>query len=216
MKYLKLVVMAAIAAMTLTGLAPGTASATVGCKTTTTPCTDKYPAGTEAHVQLVTGTKAIVNAVWTDVECGSTTGKGTLTKAGSATETVSGPIETWTAGECKCAGSAAGSAHVTFLQTGSLEGHHISGTENGTVTGFNQTITVNCTPLGTQCIFGTKGEGTHLGVMTGGTNPTIHGAATINHFAGTNDEGTFLCGSTAKWEAQYEVTSPKPVYVEPS
>lgn len=109
-----------------------------------------------------------------------------------------------------------GSAHVTLLESGELEVHHISGTDDGTLTGKSTKLTVNCTPAVTQCIFGTNGEGTDLGALTGGNPAALDGGATVSWLSGTNDEGSFICGSTAKWEGAYEITSPKPLHVAAS
>lgn len=141
---------------------------------------------------------------------------GKTENTGGSESQVKLSVGSLTFGECSCAGGVVGNTHLAALETGSLEIQRISGADDGTLTGKGQKITFNCTSLGTQCIFGTKVEGTDLGTLTGGNPATIDESATVNWFSGTNDEGSFLCGSTAKFEAAYEVTGPKPLHVAAS
>lgn len=198
----------------------GSASATVLCKTTmTSECAIAswtHATGTTLHAVLDPGAHATLNAVWTDVTCKKSTIHAKTDNQGSATETVRALIESLTFEECECTGAGAGTALPTVLAKGELEIHYISGTHTATVTSIGTKVTFNCTPLGTQCIFGTKAEGTDVGTLTSGNPATVDEAGTVNWSSGTNDEGSFLCGSTAKWEGTYEITEPKPLYVATS
>ncbi|HEU4599703.1 MAG TPA: hypothetical protein VFS26_08145 [Solirubrobacterales bacterium] len=220
MKHLKMLGLVAVAAVALTAAgAGGTASATVLCKTTlTTGCAAAgwdYAKGTAVHIALEVGQHATLNAFWTDVTCRKTTIELKLANTGGASETVIGNIESLTPEECSCAGGPVGTAHATTISTGSGEIHYISGTHDGTLTGSGTVITLNCTNLGTQCRFGT-GSGIHIGTLTSGDPATADGVATLVSSSGTGDEGIFICGSSATWEAKYEVTAPKPLYIAAS
>jgi hypothetical protein len=210
MKYLKMLGLAAIAAMGLMAfVGAGSASATVLCTTTTTPScvnsateVDKYAAGTVIDATLKNGGSATLTSSsgGTIATCTGGTVKGKISNAGSAAATVSGNIEslTWT-----------GCSQTTHtVANGSLEIHHVSGTHNGTVTGNGSQVTVAI--FGTSCTYGT-GEGTHLGTLTGGTEPILKIATTVSRTA-----GGFLCPLTAGWDAEYVVTEPHSLFVTAS
>lgn len=217
MKLLKRLAAAVAVVALMASVGVSSAPATALCKTQITEgCTktgQDYGIGTTIHLVRQSGKHVTVNAAWTDVTCKKSTMHGKTNTKGSETEAVKGPIEVLTLEQCSCAGGSDGSAHPVVLDPGSFALHHITGTDNATVTSYDLKVTANCTSLGTQCIFGTKAEGTVLGTLTGGNPATATANATVNHSAGTNDEGSFLCGSTAKWEAAYEITEPNPVWV---
>lgn len=180
----------------------GTASATVLCKNngSTSACSENYPSATKVSESLVAGTKAVLNTEFKNIECSKSTVSGKTETSGSATETVKGPVEGLTFEECNC--------EVKVLKTGTLEIHWISGPNNGTVTQNGAEVTVNCSTIfGTvHCIYVT--ENTDLGTLTGGNPAKVDVKASIPRLT-TNS----LCSTTATWEASYEVTAPKPLYV---
>lgn len=214
MRHLKWLGIAVVAAMLLTGLlGAGSASATVLCKENKNPCGgNHYPAETEIHAVLAEGgAKSTVNGIWTTVECGLSTMTAKITKAGGFLEPVRATIQAFTLEECKCAGQAVGSTHATVVEKGALEFIQ-SSEDDATIWGEATRVTYNCTPLGTQCIFGVPLESTILGELIGGATAKTSIKDKLNHVNGTNDEGTFICGSTAEWTASYEITSPKPIH----
>jgi hypothetical protein len=196
LKYLKMLGLAAVAAMALTAfLGAGTASATKLC--TDTACTVVYPKDTVIAASLITGGSARLTAAdgATLATCtgGNVSGK-TGNESGAA---VSGSIEelTWT-----------GCSQTTHtIKKGSLHITHISGTHNGTVVGTESEVTVGI--LGTTCTYGTA-AGTHLGVLQGGETPILKIETKV-----TKTAGGFLCPSTSGWDAEYVVTSPHALYV---
>lgn len=100
------------------------------------------------------------------------------------------------------------------LKLGTFEVHHITGTDNGTFTGIGGEVTITCS--GVSCIFA-LGVGTNLGTLVGGETATLSGSATVPWKEG--DSSKFVCtgfSGTGTWTAEYEVTPPKPLYVESS
>jgi hypothetical protein len=217
MKYLKMLGLAAVAAMALMAfLGAGSASATVLCTTAneTTGCTMDYAANTEIHATLTTGTTA---KLWSDPKganpiatCTESTVKGTTSTTGSATTTVSGPLDTTVQANGQLTGLSWGGCNQTTKTTtaGELEIHWIEGTANGTVTAKNSVVTVVLSGL--SCSYGAQ-AGLHLGTLTGGTEPHLAISTTVNKVA-----GSFACPEHAIWEAEYTVTAPHALYVSQS
>jgi hypothetical protein len=201
MKYLKMLGLAAIAAMGLmVFLGASSASATVLCTTTDTPaCLMPYGQLTVIDASL-SGSAILESGSTTLDTCTGGTVKGKINNAGGASETVSGNIEelTWT--------GCTNTTDTTAL--GSLEIHYIENTHNGTVTGKASKVTVNT--LGVTCTYGT-GTGTHLGTLTGGEAPVLNISTTVPKI-----EGSFICPSSASWTASYTITEPHALYVTAS
>jgi hypothetical protein len=99
--------------------------------------------------------------------------------------------------------------HTTTVKTGSLEIHHIAGTDDGTVTGLLAEVTINGI-FGVSCTYG-AGTSTDVGVLTGGASPTLKVNAIIKKTA-----GGFICPAETRWTGEYKVTEPTPLYVEAS
>ncbi|HET7510986.1 MAG TPA: hypothetical protein VFJ65_12150 [Solirubrobacterales bacterium] len=204
MKYVKtpgLPVCVAAALMALAGA--GAATASVLCKNngSTSICSENYPSGTEIKSSLSTGTKAVLKTEFKTVECSKSTVAGKPENGGDATESIKGSVEALTFEECNC--------EVKVLKKGTLEIHWISGSNNGTVTENGAEVTVNCSTIfGTvHCFYVT--EKTDLGILSGGNPAKLSAKATIPHLTTSG-----LCSATASWEATYEATSPKPLYVD--
>lgn len=202
MKNLRLLCVAAAAVMATMAMAGiSTASATVLCKNNlnTTTCSEKYPANTEIKGALVAGTKSDLETEYATVQCEEVTVHGKTENEGSSTSTVKGPIQTLTFQKCNCT--------VTTLKLGTLEVHHISGTDNGTLTANGQEITLVCSTIfgAVHCIY--VGKNTDLGTVTGGNPAVAHINATIPRLPTSP-----LCEGKALWTATIEVTSPKPLY----
>jgi hypothetical protein len=193
MKYLKVLGLAAVAAMALMAFGAGTASATKLC--TDSACTTVYAAGTEIKSELVAGTSArLTSGGSTIATCTSSGVSGkTSNKEGA---TVSGSISSLTWGGC--------SQTTHTVSNGSLEIAYTSGS-NGTVTGKGSQVTVQI--FGVSCTYGT-GEGTHLGSITGGSAPILKITTTV-----TKTAGGFLCPGTAGWDAEYVLTAPHALFV---
>ena len=205
MKFLKLLGLAAAAVGILTALAGApVASATVLCKNNvnTTTCSEKYPVGTELNSSLVTGGKFKLKAeLWT-LECSESSIVGMTTNAGSATETVSGPVETLRIENCNVG------CTVTVLKKGTFEIHHIAGFDNGKFTSNGMEFTTVCgTKIGNvHCIYVTSNA--EIGTLTGG-NP----AKLVVNFSIARLATSSFCNPEAQVTAEYEFTAPKPLWV---
>jgi len=212
MKYLKMFVLAAVAAAALMAfVGAGTASATVLCHTTSTPCAEKWKAGTEPRFTVKPGTAGI----WKDTsgtvaaKCPEGELRGTITNAGSSTETVKASVPasglTWPGVE--------GCIKTVTLEGGTIEVHAISGTDNGTVTvsGFKITISI----LGSSCIYGFGSENADLGTLT--ANGSGNAVLDINTLF-FKKEGGIACPLDLTWAEEFTQVQPSGtgLYVEPS
>ena len=207
MKYMRILALAAPLGVLLALIAAGTSSATVLCSTTANPCPagQKVPVGTFAKGSLKPGS----SGVFTDTEggmlatCSEAIISGTLEKAGSATETPSGKggPENVTWGKC--------TFPMKTIHGGTVEVHHIAGTDNGTVTASGFETTLNTIFFGS-CIY-TYGSGTDIGIVTGGTNPSLDVNMVLNKASGS----AFACPGTIRGSGEGIITEPTntPIYV---
>lgn len=212
MKYVKTLVFGSVAAAALMAyLGAGTASATVLCSEpgtgspvgTTCPAGKAYSSGTSLHAVLDPGTggSTLTNG-YKDINCSEATIAGSTSTEGSASTAVSGAVTTLFFSSCNC--------EVKVLKTGSFEIQWISGTHNGTLKSSGTEVTTTCdiSPFGlVHCIYVTNG--TDLGTFTGGNPATVDIASADIPRLATN----LLCDEAGNWDAKYEVTSPKPLYV---
>lgn len=200
MKYLKMLGLAAVAAAALMALAgTGTASATVACKVTETPCapSNEWELGTKGLASLKAGTSAVMSSTAGEalMTCNAGHISGTLENKGGPTETMH---------------QAGSSANIVYegctntmdtIKGGEVELHHIAGTDNATVTikGFETTVSL----FGVSCIY-TYGAGIDAGVITGGTTPRMDVNAVLPKSSGSS----FLCPSTVKGQFEGSLTEP--------
>lgn len=201
-----------VAAMCLVFLGAGSASATTLCEEEKKACEgNHYPAGTELKAILAEGKKAILNGTWTNVECGSSAMTAKISKEGGAFEPVRATIQALTFGQCACAGGEVGNAQAVLWVNGALRFDYLEA-DDATTYSENTQVTYHCEPLGIQCIFGAPLEPRDVGKLIGGGTAMVAIETTLNHFTGMNDEGSFICGSTASWEATYEIWLPEPLH----
>ena len=187
MKNLRLFALAAVAAAACVAFVAASASATE----LTNGSGEMIAAGSALNAQAEGTT--ILHPPIGDIECKKSSVAGKTSNTGSATETVSGSIESLTFTECN--------ATVTVLAKGSLEVHTREATENGngTLTSSGTEVTVEF--AGFHCIF--KTSSTDIGTVTAnGGNATFDIAATIPRTGGRS--GAF-CGSAAQWTGSYSV-----------
>ena len=206
MKYLKMLGLAAVAAMALAAFGASTASATevyAGNTTYTGPIAASLEPGTTLGLTDTAG-----NAIDT---CTSAAVNGTISTAGSSTTTTSGAISKggliWGTAALPC------KQLTVTLSEGELEIHHIAGTDNGTLTGKGNLVTISV--FGVSCRYGT-GAGTALGTLTGKTSTTEHATMDINAIINEQEPKQFLCPDTAKWVGSYTVTTPTGLNVRAS
>jgi hypothetical protein len=213
MKYLKMVGLAAVAAAALMAIAgAGSASATVFCSTTTTPCSSKWPAGTELRFTVTSGTAGIWKNTTgeTVANCPEGELRGKMPSTGSATETVKLSVAasglTWP--------GVGGCLKTITTEGGTLEFHAISGTDNATVTVSGIKITLEIEQFGISCIYGFA-TGEHFGLLTG--NGTGKAVLDVNT-SFLKKEGSFLCPESLRWTESFTQIAPSGtgLYPEPS
>jgi hypothetical protein len=189
MKYMKMLGLAAVAAMALMAFGAGTASATTLFKNSAK--TEHYAAGTTIQASQV-GTGYLKDTSGnTIVSCssGAITGK-TSNTTGALIE---GPISTLDFTSC--------TSEVHTVKTGSLTIN-----EKGVVTSAGSEVRI--TVFGTSCYYGT-GAGTSLGTLVSGAPATLK----VNSVVNEQEPKSFLCPDDARWEATFTVTSPTSLYV---
>jgi hypothetical protein len=176
------------------------------CTEAAAPCAKDVPSGTEVKASLAAGTKAVMETEYGNIECKKSSASGKTTNTGSSEEEVGGLLETLTFQE-------SGSCEVTVVQLGTLSARNISGTSNGMLRSSSAYITTKCPTFfwgSVHCIYVT--EGADLGVIKGG-NPAVMEIAEANI---PQLSTSSICANVASLSAKYEVTSPKPLYIEPS
>jgi hypothetical protein len=184
MKYLKMLGLAAVAAMALMAFTAGSASATtleVGgtAQSTSVSLTATLKSGSSAILKDTFG--------FSSNTCTSSEVKGASASPFS-NETVTGAVSTLSFSSCA-------REPVVTHNAGTLHVKWTSGTD-GTVTSSGAEVTTG-SPFGTlNC---KTGAGTHLGTLTG----VASGNATMDINAALS-----CSGISSKWEATYVVTSP--------
>jgi hypothetical protein len=205
MKYLKMLGLAALAAVILMTFAgAGTSSATALCSTIVDPC----PAGQKWGLlsiftfSLKSGTSA--KLVGTEGEtldtCTGSNVEAELTNAGSSTTTVTGKVKSLTWIGC--------TVTTDTTQLSNLEGHYTSA-GNGTLTADGEfKVTINTVLFGS-CVYGVT-AGTLLGNVTGGGEKvaTFVANAVAKRLSGSG----FACPETSKWTAEYVYTKQTLLY----
>jgi hypothetical protein len=211
MKYLKMLGLAAFAAMALMAIGAGTASATKLCE-------ENKETGCASHVLngstlsfTSEGITTLTNAFGGVVaECKHSLVEGPTTTTGSATETVKGNISKLQFNECNHPVTTKNTEGKEAL--GTLEVHKIAGTKNGTVTSTGTTVTIDESPFGT-CHFLTNN--TDIGTLRGkdDASNTTPGTPTFLIKASIPSEN---CGFNGTWEGSYKYTGATPFNVSES
>lgn len=194
MKYLKMLGLAAVAAMALMAFAAGTASAT----TLDNGKGEHLSIGTAIDASLTESAELLDTNNNPLDTCSTGTIEGVTTTTGAANETVKGTVATadLTWGGC--------TTTTDTTAGGELEIHWISGGRNGTLTGNTFSVTVAI--FGVSCSYGlsTTDTNVHVGTLNGSdTAPTM----AINTIV-VKTAGGFLCPGSARWKANYRVTTP--------
>jgi hypothetical protein len=203
MKHLRLIGLAGVVAMAAIEIGgAGTASATVLCKATESPCseTNLIKKNAEFHADLEGRSVFSLTTGYIFESCtGGTLAAGLSSQGGAAaTVIVATAASSWTWTGCEAGG-------VSATAFGELEIHHIAGTDNGTVTakGFG----FKFTSLGSECVYVPASVG-ELGLVTGGASPKIH----INSVFVESKEN-LSCIPDLVWKATYKITKPALFYV---
>jgi hypothetical protein len=211
MKYVKILGLAAVAAAALMAfVGAGTASATVLCSVTQTPCgaANIWPVGTVIDLSSEGTTKHKETGASGETldTCKSSTIKGSTLNTGGSGVPVSISISTLDWNECTWT--------TTTIENGglSVEGP-LTGTSHGTVkvnARFRVTISI---PFFGSCVYGAE-AGTSIGTITEGKPATFDGNAIFRRLSGSS----ITCPETSNWSGSFTVTEPKEttLAVEPS
>ncbi len=205
MKVLGLAVLAAVTAMAIVG--SGTASATTLCKEKAETCPEgkRYPAGTKVKAQLKKGTEAVLKTSVGTIKCKGSRAAGKTTKESG--EPLPGLQEEMTFEECVFGTGTACTIKVEHLPW------LIQGTEIEPGNGF---VTVSSDGFG---IPQTHVEcGSFVNCTWGDEKITLDGeggAPAVERLLEVElvRISGFICPTTAKATAEYEVTEPSPVFV---
>jgi hypothetical protein len=209
MKYVKMLGLAAVVAAALMAVVgAGTASATVVCKTSTSPCTSKMAVGEEITASLKSST-AKLEAGFAEINCTTSTIAGKITNAGGSGVEVQGNVTGLTFGGC-------GTATVTVKESGGVKAKlgltYTSGV-NGSLK-VTELVGVAVKVGSTECTYG--GEISSGLSANGSTSPTTNATEVASAAPIPKTAGGILCANPSKWTAEYNVTSPSPLYAEAS
>jgi hypothetical protein len=200
MKHLRLGVLAIAMALAAASLAlAGTASATVLCKGSTTPCGADYAAFTEFKVEQMPGNTSLwyANGMTVDT-CENSLMLGKTQNTGGSGSAVKVSFTTFTWGLCE-------KKAKKISELGELE---IKSTAEGKGTLFLTNIRWE----EGSCVFG--GKNADIGVITkpevGKTYSTFLVDAKYPLISGLG------CPATMTWAATYKVTAPTPLYIAES
>lgn len=208
MKLIKMLGLAAMAAAALIAfVGASSASADVLCTVNNTP---ECPAGktiTSIHATLKAGTSALLETTAGEklVTCTESTVSGTIEKQGEGVEP-EGPISSLTWGNCSATtdtvkpGRLKVETRISIDPKTGLEVH----TNTVTVSGSEVTVSI----FGASCTYGAGANPISIGDLTVGEPAIIDVNTTVNKTA-----GGFLCPSTNKWTATYQITNHTGVWV---
>jgi hypothetical protein len=180
----------------------GSASATVFCKATESPCSGANLIGEGSEISAdVEGRSVFQTTLGLIFEsCTGGTLAGTVSAPGGATKPVivaTAPSSfTWTG--CEAGG-------VTATASGELETNWIEGTDHGTTTGKG--FGIKFTSSGCTYVPSATAE---LGRVTGGVTPTIDINTVLVKSSG------LACENDIVWKVTYKITKPAPFYVRAS
>jgi Tfp pilus assembly protein PilV len=189
MKHVKILGLAAVAAMALMAFAATSASATT----------------------LISGTTTITSIEATLTETAKLTETNGTVLDTCSQSTVSGKTTEDSAPELKGSGTVTwGGCTVTTdtIKNGEVGITWISGTENGTVKSYGAEVTTAI--LGLSCVYGTPAGGLELGTLKG--SETESATIEINKPVEFKS-GSIACPQSTVWKAKYKVTNPSPLKV---
>lgn len=205
MKCLKMLGLAAVAAMALAALlGAGPASATVLCTENKIPCPagEDYEFNTEIEMSQVSSS-VIKSTNGTALStCGDSKIKGRTENTGGKGVLVKVEITEMTFTECtnKTTATVLGRMTIEYIKfTNTVAEGKIDNTQ----------VTVNS--IFGSCVYGAaESPGTPAGLLTGATMSgvgTYHGKAVLSKV-----EGSAFCPGDVIWEAQYTITKPTQLY----
>ncbi|HET7511074.1 MAG TPA: fibronectin type III domain-containing protein [Solirubrobacterales bacterium] len=186
---------------TFTTSATEVAGSTVLCteKAVKCPVGKADGVGTEIKMSRTSSAASKLTNSFKNIECGKSSLNAKVMSTG---EKVVASVESLTFEECNC--------EVKVLKNGELTFSHIAASDNATLTSNGTEATATCVTIfgNVHCIY--KTENTDLGTLEGGNPAKIKIEAKNIPRLTTNG----LCAEKAGWDTEYEVTSPKPLYIE--
>ena len=103
------------------------------------------------------------------------------------------------------------SVTVKPLKGGTMEIHHVAGSNNGTVTSSGYEIELFFNQFGLRCVY--SSNNTHVGTLTG--SGVTGGTAVLDIAAALpRTGGTVLCPGQGTWTGQYKITTPDSLLVD--
>jgi hypothetical protein len=204
----------AFAAMTaVTALAgPPAANATVLCEkrgeVSYLWCAKPYPYNTPMTITMFPGEAVIKLSSGWEARCKRSTMPGNISSNGVPRALIRNSNLTFTeCGGCSVASLEAGSLGIDWV--GEISHSNVWG--SGTVYGSQQMVQISCFGM-FSCVYQSP-SWTHFGSISSGTFPVIKVNAKLKYVAGSE---TWCGGSTssATWTGNYEVVSPRPLYID--
>jgi hypothetical protein len=210
MKYLKILGLAAVAAMALMAFA-GTASADVLCKTApngagecpTTGGNEDYAAGTKFVAESSSAKLTVEGGAVSSITCSSKVAlENSETGSNAHPGAIAGKVTDVEWSNCVASNGSNCTASTTTGYTGSISATDDEGNGKVHVTGTART-TVDCSVFGFsfKCVYTLPSTGISLSVL-GGNPASIVASSQPLVLA----ESIFGCGSGAKWDATYKLT----------
>ena len=175
-------------------------AALLGVAGASPPAASAIKAATEIKASLVVGTKSRVTTFYGNIECDRSS---LIAEAANRGEGVKATVEALKFEACNC--------EVKVLSKGTLEIERVGSTDSAAVKSTGAEVTNLCSTADgdVHCIYAT--DASDLGALKGGNPATIKvPSVTLPHLA-TDPR----CDEGAKWDVEYEITSPKPLYIEP-
>lgn len=177
---------------------------TVLCKENTKPCptASTYPSGTTIEATLKSATKFRLEGTVNENCTGSTLSGKTTSGSGSGVS-----IEVTKITMSGCEPCASGEVQNLPIPGNVEAGGSGNGTGSLRSSGNKLKFKLTSCSFGGSCTYSTS----ELGLSIEGGNPAT---LSTNKSPLTREEGSeFFCGSSAKLNASYEITTPKPLYV---
>jgi len=199
-KMFGLCLLGVVAAMAVMGV--GTASATKLCSENKTPCPagSTIASGTAIKGQLRPGTEAVFTTSLLTVKCTESTIEGKTTSAGGgAGVNVNGEITAVVWKNCKSGSTSCTTTALGLPWLSELSGSAGSGT-----------MTVNKAAGKFTCGVTCEYEAASAATSVTGGNPAIVKANSVSF---KKKGGSFLCPATSTWSSEYEIITPKPLFV---
>jgi hypothetical protein len=209
LKYLKILGLAAIAAMALMAFA-GTASADVLCKAAPNAAGEcptasgDYASGTVFTSESTNAKLTVTGGIVSSVTCGKSNVSLKNTSTGSNTPgtAVNGEVTQVSWANCVASNGSSCTVSESKGYTGTVKATNDEG-EGTVVVNGSATTTVDCTSFGLnfKCTYKPTAAGLDLKLV--GANPAT---ITATEQPLTLEAGGFGCGSAGKWDATYKLT----------